>query len=143
MAKSVPYFRIRKKGSVPFFRFRKKGSVPFFRFRKKGSVPFFRFLRLSHSPSPLFQHQWAAPHQCQNKFCRWLRLAPLVYLRGGVSPRTKGTFFNCALCIKKSSGAVSRVMWSLPLGSAACHLSVWTCCHASIAVYPPPIDEQP
>ena len=34
-------------------------------------------------PYPLFQHQWAAPHQCQNKFCRWLRLAPLVYLRGG------------------------------------------------------------
>ena len=37
------------------------------------------------TPSPLFQHQWAAPHQCQNKFCRWLRLAPLVYLRRGVS----------------------------------------------------------
>ena len=40
--------------------------------------------KISYSPSPLFQHQWAAPHQCQNKFCRWLRLAPLVYLRGGV-----------------------------------------------------------
>ena len=39
-------------------------------------------------PSPLFQHQWAAPHQCQNKFCRWLRLAPLVYLRGGVAETT-------------------------------------------------------
>ena len=37
------------------------------------------------TPCPLFQHQWAAPHQCQNKFCRWLRLAPLVYLRRGVS----------------------------------------------------------
>ncbi len=44
---------------------------------------------------------------------------------------------------RKSSGAVSRVMWPSPVGDAACHLSVWTCCHASIAVYPPPIDEQP
>jgi len=27
----------------------------------------------------VFQQQWAAPHQCQNKSCRWFRFAPLVY----------------------------------------------------------------
>ena len=31
----------------------------------------------------------AAPYQWQNKFCRWFRLAPLVYLRGEV----KSTLF--------------------------------------------------
>ncbi len=42
------------------------------------------YINIIKKAKHLFQHQWAAPHQCQNKFCRWLRLAPLVYLRGGV-----------------------------------------------------------
>ena len=28
----------------------------------------------------VFQQQWAAPHQCQNKICRWSRFAPLVLI---------------------------------------------------------------
>ena len=34
-------------------------------------------------------------------------------------------------------------MWPSSVGDAACHLSVWTCCHVSIAVYPSTMDEQP